>query len=72
MSRRAAIRTSAGVRTLTTTAWARAALDDRRGGGHGPTRHHMYGIRVHRTGPLTQYTTSVYVTTLLTGPGAPA
>lgn len=31
-SRRAAIRTSAGVRTLTTTAWARAALDDHRGG----------------------------------------
>jgi len=31
-SRRAAIRISAGVRTLTTTAWARAALDDHRGG----------------------------------------
>jgi hypothetical protein len=31
-SRRAAIRTSAGVRTLTTTAWARAGLDDHRGG----------------------------------------
>ncbi len=31
-SRRAAIRTSAGVRTLTPTAWARAALDDHRDG----------------------------------------
>ena len=31
-SRRAAIRTSAGVRTLTTTAWARAVLDDHRNG----------------------------------------
>ncbi len=31
-SRRAAISTSAGVRTLTTTAWARAALGDHRGG----------------------------------------
>ena len=31
-SRRAAIRTSAGVRTLTTTAWAHAGLDDHRGG----------------------------------------
>ena len=30
--RRAAINTSAGVRTLTTTAWARAALDDHRDG----------------------------------------
>ena len=30
-SRRAAIRISAGVRTLTTTAWAQAALDDHRG-----------------------------------------
>jgi hypothetical protein len=31
-NRRAASDTSAGVRTLTTTAWARAALDDHRGG----------------------------------------
>jgi hypothetical protein len=31
-SRRAAISTSAAVRTLTTTAWARAALDDHRDG----------------------------------------
>src|SRR5580704_11040473 len=31
-SRRAAIRTSAGVRTLTTTAWARTALDDHHDG----------------------------------------
>ena len=31
-SRRAAIRTSAGVRTLTTTAWAHTGLDDHRGG----------------------------------------
>jgi hypothetical protein len=30
-SRRAAIRISAGVRTLTTAAWARAPLDDHRG-----------------------------------------
>ena len=59
-SRRAAINTSAGVRTLTTTAWARAALDDHHGGGRGPTRHQMCGIRVHRTGlPITPYTTSV-------------
>jgi hypothetical protein len=35
-SRRAAIRISAGVRTLTTTAWAQAALDDRRGAGRPP------------------------------------
>src|SRR5689334_3925724 len=34
-SRRAAIRTSAGVRTLTTTAWARAALDGHRDGATG-------------------------------------
>src|SRR5216683_898030 len=31
-SRRAAIRISAGVRTLTTTAWTRVAVDDYRGG----------------------------------------
>ena len=31
-SRRAAIKISAGVRTLTTTAWAQAVLDDHRGG----------------------------------------
>src|SRR5271165_2318710 len=34
-SRRAAIRISAGVRTLTTTAWARPALDDHRDGQAG-------------------------------------
>ena len=48
------------VRTLTTTAWARAALDDHHGGGPGPTRYQMCGIRVHRTGlPIAPYTTSV-------------
>ena len=38
-SRRAAIRTSAGVRTLTTPAWARAALDDHRGRGPRKASH---------------------------------
>ncbi len=35
-SRRAAIRTSAGVSTLTTTAWAHAVLDDHRDGQASP------------------------------------
>ncbi len=39
--RRAAISTSAGVRTLTTTAWARAALDDHRGGSPRKASHAM-------------------------------
>ena len=38
-SRRAAIRTSAGVRTLTTPGWARAALDDHRGRGPRKASH---------------------------------
>jgi hypothetical protein len=40
-SRRAAISTSAGVRTLTTTAWARAVLDDHRGGSPRKACHAM-------------------------------
>jgi len=38
-SRRAATRTSAGVRTLTTPAWARAAPDDHRGRGPRKASH---------------------------------
>jgi hypothetical protein len=44
-SRRAAIRTSAGVRTLTTTAWARAALDHHRGRAPRKPSHEMAATR---------------------------